>query len=98
MSSQYCFVVEDAEGICGYVLGTPDAKEFHAKMEVAWLPEMRNKYPPPIETDNLTHAQVTPGIAGQLNNRAFGWEPWQTWVQIPVIVGSIGRVTAPLSM
>lgn len=60
LSSQFSFVVENDDGVCGYILATPDANDFHRKMSVSWLPEMQKKYPLPVETDNtsLTKAQV----------------------------------------
>jgi protein O-GlcNAcase/histone acetyltransferase len=33
--------------LVGYALAALDAKQFHKKMELAWLPEMCQKYPQP---------------------------------------------------
>lgn len=59
ISSQFCFVVEDDKGICGYVLAAPDASDFHSKMASSWLPAMHEKYqlPAPLEGTTLTRAQ-----------------------------------------
>ena len=51
LSSQYCFVVEDDNGICGYAVGVPDADDYHNKMTLSWLPEMKVKYP--AESDDV---------------------------------------------
>lgn len=61
LNSQFCFVVESDDGICGCVVAAPDANEFHSKMSVSWLPEMQKKYPLPVEADGvaLTKAQVS---------------------------------------
>lgn len=58
LCSQYSFVVENDEGVCGYVLASEDAKEFHGKMALSWLPEMQKKYPVPVETDSTTLTRV----------------------------------------
>lgn len=44
LSPQYCFVVEDKLGICGYLVGTADAKAFWRKYEISLLPELKEKY------------------------------------------------------
>jgi len=45
LTPEFCFVVEDDDGVVGYTLAALDAKQFHKKLEVAWLPEMCCKYP-----------------------------------------------------
>lgn len=45
MTPEFCFVVEDDDGVVGYALAALDAKQFHKKLELAWLPEMCRKYP-----------------------------------------------------
>lgn len=37
----FAFVVEDAKGVCGYVLGTPDSHRFQRVMDEVWLPPLR---------------------------------------------------------
>ena len=39
------FVVEDAEGVAGYVLGARDTRAFEARCEEAWWPPLRARYP-----------------------------------------------------
>lgn len=59
LSSQYCFVIENLEGIvCGYVLAALDARAFYKQMEMAWIPMMREKYPISKSTGVSTPAQV----------------------------------------
>lgn len=44
LSPEYCFVVEDKHGICGYFAGTADAKSFWRRYEISFLPEIKKKY------------------------------------------------------
>jgi protein O-GlcNAcase/histone acetyltransferase len=46
-SPEYCFVVEDAQGVCGYVLAALDAKTHLEYLETSWIPAMKEKYPTP---------------------------------------------------
>ncbi len=41
------FVLEDSEGVCGYILGAFDSKTFYERMEAEWLPPLRAQYPKP---------------------------------------------------
>jgi ribosomal protein S18 acetylase RimI-like enzyme len=36
----FCFVIEDALGVCGYVMGTPDTQAFDRRMESEWFPKL----------------------------------------------------------
>ena len=49
MSPEYCFIVEDEIGICGYGLAALDAQQFNKKLEISWTPELSRKYPAPLE-------------------------------------------------
>ncbi|KAG5894231.1 hypothetical protein JTB14_002280 [Gonioctena quinquepunctata] len=42
---EFCFVVEDEGGVVGYACAAPDYKKFRVKQEIAWIPEMCEKYP-----------------------------------------------------
>lgn len=42
---EFCFVVEDEQGVVGYACASPDYKKFRIKQELAWIPEMCLKYP-----------------------------------------------------
>lgn len=59
LSNEYCFVVEDENGICGYALAALDAQQFSKKMEIAWKPELCLKYPAPAKepSEMLTPAE-----------------------------------------
>uniref|UniRef100_H2Z2S4 protein O-GlcNAcase n=1 Tax=Ciona savignyi TaxID=51511 RepID=H2Z2S4_CIOSA len=59
LSPEYCFVVEDNEGVCGYLAATHNAKDFWRKYEIAYLPEMREKYSKPEAEDEMTEAEFT---------------------------------------
>ncbi|MEQ9330010.1 GNAT family N-acetyltransferase [Thalassobaculum sp.] len=40
-------VVEDPEGVGGYILGTADTRRFEARQEAEWWPALRTAYPDP---------------------------------------------------
>lgn len=44
-SPEYCFVVEDDDSICGFALAAVDAVSFNQRLQVAWIPDLRRKYP-----------------------------------------------------
>ena len=58
LSPEYCFVIEDDSGVYGYVLAAVNVPDFAIKVDMAWLPAMREKYPKPDKNDNLTPAEV----------------------------------------
>jgi len=41
------FVLEDAQGVCGYALGALDSKWYYEAYRTTWLPEIRQRYPEP---------------------------------------------------
>jgi ribosomal protein S18 acetylase RimI-like enzyme len=41
------FVAEDAEGVGGYILGALDTQAFQGRLEGAWWPDLRARYPGP---------------------------------------------------
>ncbi len=41
------FVVEDAEGVCGYILGTLDTPAFDRWLEAEWFPALQQRHPKP---------------------------------------------------
>uniref|UniRef100_A0A8C4EH76 O-GlcNAcase n=1 Tax=Dicentrarchus labrax TaxID=13489 RepID=A0A8C4EH76_DICLA len=57
LSSEYGFVLEDDEGICGYALGTVDVKPFLKKCKLSWIPFMQEKYNKPDCQKDLTEAE-----------------------------------------
>lgn len=46
-----CLVLEDAEGVCGYIVGVPDSVAFQARTESEWWPKLREQYPLPEPSD-----------------------------------------------
>uniref|UniRef100_A0A8C7WRE7 O-GlcNAcase n=1 Tax=Oryzias sinensis TaxID=183150 RepID=A0A8C7WRE7_9TELE len=57
LSSDYGFVLEDDDGICGYAVGTVDVKPFIKKCKLSWLPFMQEKYNKPDCEKDLTEAE-----------------------------------------
>ncbi|XP_054709720.1 protein O-GlcNAcase-like [Uloborus diversus] len=47
LSPEFCFVVEDDTGICGYALAALNARSLRKKSEMCWIPELLSKYPAP---------------------------------------------------
>lgn len=43
------FVLEDGEGVCGYILGAFDSRVFYERLEREWFPGVRKQYPEPRE-------------------------------------------------
>ncbi|ADV66521.1 GNAT family N-acetyltransferase [Deinococcus maricopensis] len=41
----FALIAEDAEGVAGYVLGTPDTPAFEDALARAWWPALRDRYP-----------------------------------------------------
>lgn len=54
LTPEFCFAVEDDIGLVGYALAALDAKQFHKKLELSWLPEMCHKYPQPEKNSGET--------------------------------------------
>lgn len=52
-------MVEDAEGVGGYILGAPDTRRFEAALEAKWWPPLRTRYadPPRDTRGNWTRDQ-----------------------------------------
>jgi GNAT superfamily N-acetyltransferase len=38
------FVVEDAEGVAGYIVGTHDSRRYEQRLEADWWPALRRRY------------------------------------------------------
>lgn len=58
LSLDYCFVLEDEDGICGYALGTVDVTPFIKKCKMSWIPFMQEKYTKPNSDKELSEAEV----------------------------------------
>jgi RimJ/RimL family protein N-acetyltransferase len=41
LEPDFAFVIEDRDGVAGYVLGTPDTRRFDALLEEKWFPALR---------------------------------------------------------
>jgi ribosomal protein S18 acetylase RimI-like enzyme len=50
LSPQSVFIVEDAEGVGGYIVGAPDTRDFETRLEAEWWPALRTIYPDPSGT------------------------------------------------
>lgn len=66
MSPEYCFIVEDEAGICGYALAALDSQQFHNKLDLAWFPEVCNKYPAPKE--KISNGEMLTPLEEVINN------------------------------
>ena len=56
---EYCYVLQDEAGICGFAVAALDVREYHRQLKEAWYPQMRKKYPSPEgKGDDGTAAQV----------------------------------------
>lgn len=68
------FVLEDEQGVCGYVIGALDSAAFAETLEREWWPALREHYPPPA----APAGQRTPDeIMANLIHH-----PQQPWTQI----------------
>ena len=41
----FAYAIEDASGVCGYILGTPDTDRFEARLAVDWFPSLQKSVP-----------------------------------------------------
>ena len=58
LSSDLSFVLEDNEGVCGYVLAALDSSQFYHEFRTKWLPQIVGKYPIITQTEHMTPEQV----------------------------------------
>jgi ribosomal protein S18 acetylase RimI-like enzyme len=49
LSPECALVIEDEEGVAGYIVGTPDTAAFEARLEAEWWPHLREIYPDPAK-------------------------------------------------
>lgn len=49
LEPELTFVVEDHEGVAGFVAGTPDTAAWEARLEQVWWPALRKNYPDPAQ-------------------------------------------------
>jgi ribosomal protein S18 acetylase RimI-like enzyme len=45
LAADLAFVVEDDDGVAGYILGAADTSEFEDRLEREWWPELRRRHP-----------------------------------------------------
>lgn len=51
----FAFVVEGPNGVCGYILGTPDSAEFYGKVENDWFPQIAARLDDPGPDESTWH-------------------------------------------
>lgn len=49
LEPESAYVVEDAHGIAGYIVGAHDTSDFETQMEIDWWPGLRTRYSDPPE-------------------------------------------------
>lgn len=52
LSPETAFVVEDQQGVAGYILGALDTRAFEARLEAEWWPALRPRYLDPSGTSH----------------------------------------------
>ncbi|GFQ66490.1 protein O-GlcNAcase [Trichonephila clavata] len=72
LSPEYCFVVEDETGICGYALAALDARQLKTKCEMCWIPELLAKYPAPKKGNGEMLTPAEEIIASFYNRQKVG--------------------------
>ncbi len=63
------FLLEDSQGVCGYVLGALDSERFYQRYQEEWLPELWRNYREPVgdpatwtESDRVHYEYFHPDI------------------------------------
>ncbi|MEV6604854.1 GNAT family N-acetyltransferase [Kutzneria sp. NPDC051319] len=52
LAPEFCFVIEDDEGVAGYAVGALDTVDFYRRWRAEWTPRFADLYPKPAqETD-----------------------------------------------
>lgn len=92
---RFALVVEDANGVCGYCLATPDSAEFFHRYEAEWLPEIRRHTPRPAGdpagwslTDQLHHQLHQPGACTFFSPQLH---PWPAHIHIDLLPRAQGK-------
>ncbi len=49
LSPESALVVEDEDGVAGYIVGAPDTVAFEARLEAEWWPRLRAIHPDPVK-------------------------------------------------
>lgn len=72
LEPQWCWVAEDAEGVAGYLVATPDTLSFARCAEAQWWPALKRQRPLPDPGDERPQAQLTRRLhAGVLTKLPF---------------------------
>jgi hypothetical protein len=50
LNPETAFVVEDQDGVAGYIIGAIDTRAFEARLEAEWWPNLRPLYADPAGT------------------------------------------------
>src|SRR5215831_18143577 len=53
LSPRTVFVVEDANGVGGYIVGVPDTRDFESRLEAEWWPALRKIYGDPSGKERI---------------------------------------------
>jgi ribosomal protein S18 acetylase RimI-like enzyme len=51
LAPECCFVVEDGDGVGGYIVGASETPTFESRLDVEWWPGLRRAYPPPRDDE-----------------------------------------------
>ncbi len=69
LEPELAYVLEDQQGVCGYVLGALDSKKFYQAYVDKWLPGIRRRHPEPTgdpagwtPTQKLYHQYYHPDV------------------------------------
>lgn len=76
LEPQSCFVIEDARGVCGYVVGTSNSYTFAERCERDWYPPLRRRYPMPEPGDESRDARMCRAIH-------LGYQPSRDLLRYP---------------
>ncbi len=72
------FVLEDAGGVCGYVLGALDSRTFYARYDAEWRPALCARYPmPPGDPSGWTRVEEVHSWYHASGH--FSPEPYDEW-------------------
>jgi ribosomal protein S18 acetylase RimI-like enzyme len=74
----FCLVLEDADGVCGYALGALDSRVFYERYEREWRPALCAQFPDPTgDPASWTHAQRAHHTYHHPDS--FCPEPYEAW-------------------
>ena len=71
IAPEFAFVLEDRQGICGYILGALDSPSFYQAYLERWLPRVRDRYAEP--TGNPENWTPTQELVIELFNPPTQW-------------------------